>query len=145
MADTVTSQWLYPPNWDGNPPNNGGVKRIIKRFTCVSDGTGESNVLKIDISELRTTLGRPAVRTVIEKIVYAQTGFTDIKLTWDRNPAVTICVLLLRNGIMDFKPGGGLVDPGEEGDGTGDILLTSTGADSGDAYDITITLRLKDK
>ncbi|MCD6162614.1 MAG: hypothetical protein J7K40_09410 [candidate division Zixibacteria bacterium] len=145
MADTVTSQWLYPPNWDETPPSSGGVKRIIKRFTCVSDGTGESNALKIDISELRTTLGRPAVRTVIEKIIYAQTGFANVRLTWDRNPAVTICLLLHRNGIMDFKPGGGLVDPGEEGDETGDILLTSTGADSGDAYDITITLRLKDK
>jgi len=145
MTDTVTSQWVYPPNWDETIPDKGGLKRIIKRFTCVSDSTGESNVIKVDISELRTTLGKPAVRTVIEKIVYSQTGFTDIKLTWDRNPAVTICVISDHSGILDFKLAGGLVDPGEEGDETGDILLTSTGAGAGDAYDITITLRLKDK
>ena len=145
MVDTITNQWVYPSNWDETPPDNGGFKRIIKRFTGVSDGTGESDVVKVDISELRTTLGKPAVRTVIEKIVYSQTGFTDIRLTWDRNPAATICVIPGHSGVMDFKSAGGLVDPGEEGDETGDILLTSTGADSGDAYDITITLRLKDK
>ena len=145
MADTVTERWIYPPNWDGNSPDNGGWKRVVKHFTCVSDGSGETDIIKVDISELRTTQGRAVVRTVIEKIEYAQTGFTDIKLIWDRAPKDTICVIPDHSGVLDFKSAGGLVDPGEEGDGTGDILLTSTGADSGDAYDITITLRLKDK
>ncbi len=144
MADTVNEQWLYPPNWDGNAPVKGGWKRVKKRFTCISDGTGETAVTKIDISELRTTLGNAPTRTVVESVYFNQQGFTSILLEWDRAPYSTICVLSGTEGLLDFTKAGGLADPSAEGDRTGDILLTTAGADAGDAYDITICLKLKD-
>jgi len=144
MADTVTEQWVYPPNWDGNPPVRSGWRRVEKRFTCVSDGTGETSVIKIDISELRTVSGVAPTRTAVESIRFNQKGFTSIKLLWDRAAPYTICVLAGDRGELDFGRFGGLVDPGEAGDRTGDILLTSSGATAGDVYDITICLRLKE-
>jgi len=144
MADTVTEQWIYPPNWDGNAPEKGGWQRVTKRLTCISDGTGETAVKKVDISELRTVNGNPPTRVVVESINFNQQGFTSIKLEWDRAPLFTIAVLSSSDGLLDFTEVGGLVDPGQAGDRTGDILLTTSGATSGDAYDITLCLKLKD-
>ena len=143
MVDTVTEQWVYPPNWDGNAPDNNGWKRVTKRFTCVSDGTGETDVIKVKIADLRTTVGEICTRTVIESIKFSQTGFTRIVLNWDRAPLSLIYIITENNGFINFKRNGGLVDPGEDGDRTGNIILTSTGFDLGDVYDITICLRLK--
>ena len=41
MADTVTSQTLID-----------GERTVIMKFTNISDGTGESAVLKVDVSAL---------------------------------------------------------------------------------------------
>lgn len=145
MANTTTEQWVYPPNWTGDVPSKGGWKRVTKRFTCISDGVDETDVEKIAISGLRAVSGGVPVRTVIEKIVYAQTGFTSLTLSWDRTPNKTICLIPEHSGVLDFQKEGGLVDPGTAGDSTGSILLSSAGATAGDAYDLTVTLRLKDK
>lgn len=144
MADTVTEQWVYPPNWDGNAPEKGGWRTVSKRFTCVSDGTGETDVVKIDISELRTTSGAIPTRTAIESIQYVVVGFASVVLEWDRAPNSVICVLTDNSGKLCFAKSGGLPDPSSDGDRTGDILLTSSGATSGDTYDITVTLKLKE-
>ena len=144
MADTITEQWVYPPNWDENPPTKGGCRTIVKRFTCISDGTGETDVTKIDISGLRTISGAVPVKTVVESVSYIVNGFTSVVIEWDRAPNSVVCVLSDHSGSLDFTMSGGLVDPSGAGDRTGDILLTSNGASSGDVYDITITLRLKE-
>ena len=143
MADTITSQWIWPPNWNGDIPDTGGWKRVVKRFTCLSDGSGETNVKKLDISDLRTTEGIAPAKTVVENIKFSQTGFTSITLNWDRVPNELIYIISANQGEIDFTKDGGLADPGEAGAGTGDILLSSAGADSGDVYDITLSVRLK--
>jgi hypothetical protein len=144
MADTVTEQWLYPPNWDGNVPTRGGWDRVVKKITCVSDGTGETDVVKVDISELRTRFGKVPTRTSIQKILYSVSGFSSVILKWDRAPNSTICVMAGTDGCFNWKKTGGLPDPSSGGDRTGNILLTSNGASSGDVYDITIELKLKE-
>jgi len=145
MADSVNEQWVYPPNWDGNAPEKNGWRRVVKMIRCVSDGTGETDVTKIDISELRCLNGSIPTRTVIEYISFDIKGFTSILLEWDR--AANVPILTMggdSQDSIDFKEFGGLVDPGEEGDRTGDILLTSNGADAGDVYNILICARLKE-
>jgi hypothetical protein len=86
--------------------------------------------------------GSTPTRTAVERIQGTITGMT-IVLGWDR--AAPAGIKLLGPGVydLDFRSVGGIVDPGEEGDRTGDIFLTSSYADSGDSYDLTITVRLK--
>ena len=144
MADTVTTKWLMPPNWDGGFDNDRGPRKWVVRFTSISDGTGESAVRKVNISDLFLPDGGVPVKSIIDKIEYDAFGFTSIRLYWDRAPAENIVVLAGNNAhCFDFTKIGGIVAPGALGDATGDIMLTSNGATSGDSYTVTIHFRLK--
>jgi len=151
MADTVTKKYVYPPNWDGNPSESQyqGWKRVVFRCTNYSDGTGEDGVTKLDISELRTSTGKVPTRTVVEWIRYQLQGM-GVRIEWDRAPRSMIALLAAGSdggdhGYLDFRKHGGLVDDGEAGDRTGDILFTTLEAASLDSYDITMSVRLKEK
>jgi len=137
MADAVTTQWVYPPNWQGE--TEPGWRRMIVHLTNISDGAGETAVVKVNKGELRTKQGREPSKLVVEKIVPQISGMA-VTLAFDRVPVETIAVLNDASGCMEFD--GGLVDPGEGG--TGDIILTTTGHSSGDSYDIILHIRLKD-
>ncbi len=143
MADTVTSRHVYPPNWDGYyAGNQKGHKRYVVNLTCVSDGTGESDVRKITVGDYLTVNGDTATRLAIEKVEFSCYGFTSILLEFDGVPDDPICVIGGNDSdCLDYRPVGGIVDNNEEG--TGDIMLTSSGATSGDSYNITITFRPK--
>lgn len=143
MSDTVRVRFVYPPNWDGNPPEKGGWRQVTIQLSGISDGVGEEEVVKLDISELRTVTGAPPSRTVIERLEWDISGIDNIHLQWDRNPKETIAVLS-GWGKANYSPMSGLPDPGEAGDATGDILLTSNGAAAGGSYSILMTVRLKD-
>ena len=142
MADTVSVEYLYPPNWDLNPPESGGWRRVIAQLRGVSDGTGETDVQKIDISELRTTDGRVPTRTAVEWIQYSVSEGWSVLLEWDRSPN-SVIVRLTGSGELDWTKTGGKPDASEAGDRTGDIQLTTVGAAANDSYDITICLKLK--
>lgn len=130
MADAVNVQVVR---------QNG--RRYVVHLTSVSDGTGESNVVKVDISTLKLVDGVTVpTYTAIEYIEYSvSAGY--VLLEWDHTTDDEIAVLS-GQGSMDWTPYGGLVDPRSTG-GTGDILLSTSGFASGDTYDITIQLRLK--
>ena len=147
MADTVAVRWIYPPDMqDGDWDEKSGNKKVIVRLVGVSDGTGETDVVKVDLSLLKTTSGKVPGRTAVEKIDYHVFGET-VVLEWDRTPHEEI-IRLNANGVeisgcKDWTETGGYVDRGGD-DGTGDILLTCTNMTAGDNYDITLCLRLKD-
>jgi hypothetical protein len=116
--------------------------------SSVSDGTGETDAVKVNLSELVGPRGLPALRTVVKKIWYEIFGMS-VALEWKRNPDMPITTLnpstAETSGEIDFTVGGklrGLVDPGEEG--TGDIILTTSGHASGDSYNLIIDFELKD-
>jgi len=138
MALTTNTTWVHPPNWDGNPPENGGWKRIILHLTgrCETSGDEEVDVVKLDISELRKIDGVAPDRTVVEKIEWDISGLNNILLEWDRAPDATIAVLSGRG-----KSEHDITDQGD--DLTGDILLTTDGVTDGSSYDIFLTVRLK--
>ena len=81
-------------------------------------------------------------RDSIENIKYNIRGMT-ARLEWDRAANASIAILGPDTGEFDYRREGGIVDPGEEGDRTGNIILTSVYADTGDSYDITLTVKLK--
>ena len=61
MADTVDIQWLYPPNWDyGSVPDDQrvGWHKAIVKLSGLSDGTGETDVTKVDISQMGNAIGK---------------------------------------------------------------------------------------
>lgn len=141
MADTVNIKYVYPPNYN-DAPNPFGVRKVVVQLTCLSDGTGETDVVKVRLTDLLKHDGSTPTRTAIERIIGNVSGMR-VKLEWDRAPNAEIVLLSSGRHNLSYRADGGLIDPGEAGDRTGDILLTSLYADSGDSYDITITVRLK--
>lgn len=113
------------------------------RITNVSDGTGESAVIKVDKSTL--TGPQPGVEPgslALESIRWSIQGFSSVRLFWDHTTDDEIMVLGSGNGYADFKSSGRLQDPKSAGQ-TGDVLLTTAGAISGATYDITMRYRKK--
>lgn len=131
MADTVDTITLFS-----------GKRHIVKRYTNVSDATGESAVTKLDISTLTGPDGTAPTAVGIVEMVWNIQGFTSVRLFWDHTADDEIAVLS-GNGYRDYSDTGILMDPRSSG-GTGDVLLTTAGAASGATYDITIKFRLKD-
>jgi hypothetical protein len=120
MADAVTSQPLMV-----------GSHNAVMKFTNDSDGTGESKVLKIDASALEFTSPK------ITRIWYSTHGLA-IRLYFDATADVVALVLGKDEaGYFDFRDFGGI--PNNSGSGsTGDILLSTSGAVSGEGYTIII-------
>lgn len=122
MADAVTSQTIID-----------GSRNAVIKLTNLSDGTGESAALKVDVSALS---GAPS-RVKVEKIHYTVSGMV-ATLLWDATTDVRI-VDLAGDGCFDFTGFGGL--PNNAGAGvTGDILLTTTGHTAGDSYSLVLEL-----
>jgi hypothetical protein len=124
MSDLVTSQVLA-----------NGSKRTVRKFTSVSDGTGESNVVKVDISSL--TNSPTSVKIV--RVWYSVVGMV-VKVGYDHNTN-DFTWILNGDGVFDLREVGGSPDPGSTG-GTGDILFTTIGHDANDTYDITLEIEL---
>lgn len=124
MADTVTSKVRETAD------------RYTVHLTCVSDGTGETNVLKVDKSAILDASGEEPPLLRIASVRWAIQGFTRIKLSTDHNTDDTTLVLN-GNGYANWEHLGGLFDANSAG-GTGDLLLTSTGTTSGSSYDIDV-------
>jgi len=141
MADTVDVRYLYPANYD-DMPNPTPTRRVVVQMTGLSDGTGETDIVKVRLSDLLMHTGLTPTRTAVEKIVGNVYGMT-VQLEWDRAPRAEIKLLGAGRYNLDYHSVGGLVDPGEEGDRTGNIILSSLYTDSGDSYDLTLTVRLK--
>jgi hypothetical protein len=123
MADAVTSQTIID-----------GPRNVVMKFTNLSDGTGESAVLKVDVSALS---GAPTSVSVV-RVHYAVVGMV-ATLLWDANTDVRI-LDLAGNGTFDLEAFGGLPNNASTGV-TGDILLTTTGHSSGDSYSIVLEMR----
>lgn len=129
MPDAVTSRVLVS-----------GPRRHVVALTGISDGTGESGVVKIDKSTLKDASGQEPSTLTIQKIQWTMQGYTCIKLAFDHTTDDT-AVVIAGDGCLDFAPYGGLKDPASAG-GTGDLLLTSVGAAAGDTYTVVLDMTL---
>ena len=128
MADTVTTQTLLD-----------NERNLVMRFTNISDGTGESAVTKVDISNL----ARVPDEVRIEKIDYSIFG-QEVTISWGASTNVTAAVLSAGEDCKDFSKIGGLTNNAGAGK-TGDVLFTLTNPDAGDKYDITLYMKKKYK
>jgi len=141
MADSVQIKYIYPSNHDAGV-NPVPTRKVTVNMSGLSDGTGETDIVKVRLTDLMKHGGDTPTRTAIEAIQGNIQGMT-VLLEWDRAANAQIKMLTPGQYDLDYRPEGGIVDPGESGDRTGNIILTSLYADSGDSYDITLTVRLK--
>jgi len=134
MADTVDTKTIFS-----------GARKKVYMFINISDGTGESDVVKIDRSSLTGQNGLAPTYLVIEEIQWSIQGFASVRLEWDDGTDDEAIVLAPGNGVASWVAVGGLKHPQVPGDATeGDLLLTTNCAQSGATYTITIVIRLKD-
>lgn len=127
MADAVTSQTILD-----------GERLFIGKFTNISDGTGETGVLKIDVSTLSAnSFNLPCNGVKINKI-WAQTYGMAVDILWDATTDV-ICETIPADVLykMSYDEFGGI--PNNAGAGkTGDVLFSTVAASAGDRYTIII-------
>jgi hypothetical protein len=130
MADAVTSQTLFD-----------GDKHVVMKFTNISDGSGESAVKKVDVSELNADInGNTCTSVAIEKIWWQCIGMK-VQLFFDATSDAFIIELgENQSGHHDYSEFGGLKNNAGSGK-TGDIDFTTVGHSSADTYTITLKMR----
>lgn len=126
MADAVTTQILVDD-----------TRRAIFKFTNISDGTGESAVVKVNVSTLSPYQGNACTSVNIEKLESITDGM-GVDVLWD----ATTDVVALTLGpdqffTFDFSRFGGLKNNAGAGR-TGNIAFTTIGATAGDRYTIIL-------
>ena len=128
MADAVTATTVED-----------GPKRAVFYLTNTSDGTGESAVTKVDISELSSLQDGTACTGVrIQKITFTNVGM-GVKLLWDASTDVIGAQLPADySDTLDYSDMNGLPNVAASGGNTGDIQLTTIWHSSGDTYSVVI-------
>lgn len=127
MADAVTSQTILD-----------GERLFIGKFTNISDGSGETAVLKIDVSTLNPNAFGLACNGVKITRVYAQTLGMGVDILWDATTDL-LCETIPADVMykMCYDHFGGL--PNNAGAGvTGDVRFSTVGASAGDRYTIIL-------
>lgn len=133
MADTVTSQTL----------KDSATQWAVK-LTNVSDGTGESGVVKVSANSLIASDGGSTQRLSINRLFWNVSKGTSslqdprITLTW-RGTSNTTIVTLSGSGTLDLTTGLQAPLTNNAGAGAnGDILLTTTGFTASAGYTIIV-------
>lgn len=129
MADAVASQTLID-----------GERMAIMKFTDISDGTGESKVLKVDVSALTPSASGLACTGVTITKIHASTHGMEVQIFWDATTDV-LCWGVPQNSqyTWDFEKFGGLTNNAGTGV-TGDVLFSTVDASSGDFYTIVLEM-----
>tara|TARA_B110001454_G_C12655797_1_gene407383 strand:- start:486 stop:896 length:411 start_codon:yes stop_codon:yes gene_type:complete len=129
MADALTSQVIQD-----------GPRNAILKFTNVSDGTGQSLAVLVDVSTLSAD---PLTKQVcngvtLQSITYSNVGM-GVELFWDATTNIPLLNLLTDwSDQLDFSDFG---IPNDAAAGkTGDILVTTSAATAGDTYTLVLTL-----
>lgn len=127
MADAVTSQTILD-----------GERLFIGKFTNISDGTGETAVVKIDVSTLNPNAAGQACNGVKINKIWSTTHGMEVRILFDATTDAFAWMLPQNtNYLMDFSSFGGL--PSNAGAGvTGDVAFTTVDQSNGDMYTIVI-------
>jgi len=130
MADTVTTQTIA---------DTAGVKYVIK-MTNFSDGSGETNVKKVDASEL-TFMTEDGLRSIAR--VYYSINTSDsksgVEIIWDGATNAT-ALFLSGQGTIDLRTDGNSFKNNATTP-TGDVLFSTKNFANGDNYSIIVEFR----
>ena len=128
MADAVNSQTLFD-----------GESQVVMKFNNVSDGTGESAVLKVDVSALTANYVGKACSGVTIRRVTAMISGMSVNVLWDATTDVSALVLAPGMYTLNFDDTSLIWNNADTGK-TGDIMFTTIGASSGDTYSIILEM-----
>jgi len=130
MVDAVATQTLQD-----------GAKMLVQKFTNISDGTGESAVVKVDVSGLASdSNGQACTGVTINKIWWQCIGMK-VRILFDATTDVMAIELgENQSGNQDYTNFGGLTNNSGSGK-TGDVSFTTVGHSSGDTYTIIMSMR----
>jgi hypothetical protein len=130
MADIVTTQTLT---------DTSGVKFVIK-LTNISDGTGETDVIKVDASNttFMTEDGNRKIAKIWFSVNTANTK-SAVELKWAGATNAT-ALLLSGQGFFDLRTAGDEI-PNNATTPTGDVLLSTKNFANGDNYSLVIEFR----
>lgn len=129
MADAVGSQTLFD-----------GERVAIMKFTNTSDGTGETNVVKVNPALLNPSgAGGACDRVTITKVTGLTHGM-EVQLKWKATTPVVIETIPQNNSYtQDFSKIGGLTNNAGTGvDGA--ITFTTLDASAGDTYTVVLEM-----
>jgi len=130
MADAVASQTLFD-----------GERIAIMKFTCISDGTGETNVVKVNPSTLNASGGGGACSGVSILKVTGLTHGLEVQLNWKASTPVVIETIPQNTQYQqDFTAIGGLTNNSGAGK-DGAITFTTLDASSGDRYSVVLEMQ----
>lgn len=128
MADAVNSQTLFD-----------GDSQAVMKFNNVSDGTGESAVLKVDVSALKANyLGKACTGVSIRRITAMISGMS-VNVLWDADTDVSAVILAPGMYTLNFDDTAILGNNAGAGK-TGDIMFTTVGAAANDTYSIILEM-----
>lgn len=118
-------------------------RRLVMQFTNVSDGTGESLVTKVDISDYEhpSIPGKFANRCAINKVIYSTAGM-GVTIFFDSTATDQLALSIpadVSDTLCYTEYGGIKSDPDLVGL-TGDIKFSTVGHTSGDTYSIVMEL-----
>lgn len=134
MADTVSTKTIWITK----------KSAVIVAFGS-SDGTGETDAIKVDKSTLVAATGAEPAALGVDWIQYDIQGYTSIALEWDLGTDELIARLGSGTGVIQFaEPSSGANGAQPVGTGgTGDIVLTTSGHISGATYTIVLGVSLE--
>lgn len=127
MADAVSSQLLAD-----------GLSQAVMKFINVSDGTGESAVLKVDVSALAVNQNGQACTGVTIRRIHASVNGMSVNILWDADTDVSAFVVA--PGVYSFDLSTAPLWNNAGTGKTGDVLFTTIGASSGDTYSIILEM-----
>lgn len=127
MADAVSSQILAD-----------GLSQAVMKFVNVSDGTGESAVLKVDVSALAANQNGQACTGVTIRRIHTAVSGMSVNILWDATTDVSAFVVA--PGVYSFDLSAAPLWNNAGTGKTGDVLFTTVGAASGDTYSIILEM-----
>ena len=128
MADTVSSQTLLD-----------GERLVIQKFTNISDGTGESNVVKVNVSALAPNVQGVACTGVKINKIWSSCHGMDVQILWQASTSL-LAWMLPQNTTYHMCFGehfGGITNNAGAGK-TGNIAFTTSDQSAGDMYTIVL-------
>jgi len=129
MADAVASQTLLD-----------GERVAIMKFTNASDGTGETNVVKVNPASLAASNAGGACDAVTITKVTALTHGMEVVMKWKATtPVIIETIPQNTNYQQDFEKIGGLINNAGTGK-DGAITFTTLDASAGDAYTVILEM-----
>lgn len=111
-----------------------GLRTAVMQFSAYSDdGSGETDAVKVDVSELTPPCGK----VMPTRIEYNVTGGA-IRLSWGGDPAHEAFLLLSGQGCLNYDNINGM--PNGNPEPTGDILLSTVDWDLKSSYSLKIDM-----